>query len=68
MELLIIAAAVMFIAGPAALGKLISAGRSAQKAKSDLSGAVGLEKLLGLGDAPEDTDDPVDPEDPPPDD
>ena len=67
MELLIIAALVMFLAGPTALGKLVGAGRSVQKAKRDLKRATALPQLLGGDDDPDEVEAEVDPGDPRPD-
>ncbi|MEM9191674.1 MAG: hypothetical protein AAGF12_21050 [Myxococcota bacterium] len=45
-ELLIIGAIVLAIAGPAAAPKLLKTFKSVQNAKKELTGAAGLEKLV----------------------
>jgi Sec-independent protein translocase protein TatA len=50
LELLIVGGAVMLLAGPVALRRLVAAGRELQKTKDELTGPRALERLLGDGD------------------
>ena len=68
MEMLIIGAAIMWIAGPIAGPKLLQAVRSSYEAKSGITGASGLGRLVEIDEAIESLADRADPDDEPADD
>ena len=65
MELLIIVGAIMLIAGPVAGPKLIKSLRSLLEARSGLSGATGLTKLLEIDKTIESIAEKIDPKEEP---